>query len=339
MSNNFGTQNLTAPANNAINQFTNLTLSWPANGAAASYDIQVATDVAFTSIIFSGNVVGTSHALNGLADATTYYWRVRAFNTGGGGCPGTATAGVTVTTLSPVPANAGPDQNLAACATTATLAATPPGAGSGAWSVVSGSGVVTTPSSATSGVTGIVPGTPLVLRWTTTNGDCVSFDEVTITSPVGPGCTVILVSGAGTNNVPCGTDAVLKDHAGDANYGANRNDWSVINAGLGATITLSGTYTTENNFDFIRIYNGSGIGGTLLATYTGTGTINYVGNPGQTLTIQFTSDNTIFASGFVVNVSYSGVCFPVCTTPTAQPTALKWCLLCRHPLNSTCYPV
>jgi hypothetical protein len=307
---------------------TSFRANWNAVAPAPSrYEVQVSTNAGFTAIVVGYNFVsaGTSLFLNvtGLTPNTTYYWRVRAFNTGGGGCPGIATAGVTVTTSSPVPANAGPDQNLAACATTATLAATPPGVGTGAWTVVSGGGVVTTPSSATSGVTGIVPGTPLVLRWTTTNGDCVASDEVTITSPVGPGCAIILVSGAGTNNVPCGTDAVLKDHAGDANYANNRNDWSVINAGLGATITLSGTYTTENNWDFIRIYDGSGIAGTLLATYTGTGAINYVGAPGQTLTLQFTSDGSNVASGFVVNVTYSGVCFPVCTTPTAQPTALN----------------
>jgi hypothetical protein len=307
---------------------TSFRANWNAVAPAPSrYEVQVSTNAGFTAIVVGYNFVsaGTSLFLNvtGLTQNTTYYWRVRAFNTGGGGCPGIATAGVTVTTSSPVPANAGPDQNLAACATTATLAATPPGVGTGAWTVVSGGGVVTTPSSATSGVTGIVPGTPLVLRWTTTNGDCVASDEVTITSPVGPGCAIILVSGAGTNNVPCGTDAVLKDHAGDANYANNRNDWSVINAGLGATITLSGTYTTENNWDFIRIYDGSGIAGTLLATYTGTGAINYVGAPGQTLTLQFTSDGSNVASGFVVNVTYSGVCFPVCTTPTAQPTALN----------------
>ena len=321
------------PGNPTGANTTNVTCaSFRANWTAVSpapdrYEVIVSTNAALTAPIAGYNYAsaGTNTFLvvTGLNPNTTYYWGVRAFNTCGGGRPSATTAAVTVLTNSVTPANAGPDQNLAACATTATLAATPPGAGSGAWSVVSGSGVVTTPSSATSGVTGIVPGTPLVLRWTTTNGDCVASDEVTITSPVGPGCAIILVSGAGTNNVPCGTDAVLKDHAGDANYGANRNDWSVINAGLGATITLSGTYTTENNFDFIRIYDGSGIGGTLLATYTGTGTINYVGNPGQTLTIQFTSDNTIFASGFVVNVSYSGVCFPVCATPTAQPTALN----------------
>ena len=307
---------------------TSFRANWNAVAPAPTrYEVQVATDAGFTAIVAGYNYVsaGTSLFLNvtGLTQNTTYYWRVRAFNTGGPGCPGTPTAGVTVTTATATPANAGPDQNLAACATTATLAATPPGAGSGAWSVVSGSGVVTTPSSATSGVTGIVPGTPLVLRWTTTNGDCVAFDDVTITSPVGPGCAIILVSGAGTNNVPCGTDAVLKDHAGDANYANNRNDYSVINAGLGATITLTGTYTTENTWDFVRIYDGSGIAGTLLATYTGTGAINYVGNPGQTLTLQFTSDGSNVASGFVVNVTYSGVCFPVCTNPTAQPTALN----------------
>lgn len=82
LSNNFGTQNLSAPANNTINQFTNLTLSWPANGAATSYDIQVATDAAFASIVYSGNIVGTSYALNGLSDATIYYWRVKPKNAG-----------------------------------------------------------------------------------------------------------------------------------------------------------------------------------------------------------------------------------------------------------------
>jgi hypothetical protein len=308
---------------------TTFRANWNANASTPTrYEVIVSTNAALTAPIAGYNNVstGTNTFLNvtGLNPNTTYYWGVRAVNTNGANvCASAHTTALTVLTNSVTPANAGPDQNLAACATTATLAATPPGVGTGAWTVVSGSGVVTTPSSATSGVTGIVPGTPLVLRWTTTNGDCVASDEVTITSPVGPGCAIILVSGSGTNNVPCGTDAVLKDHAGDANYANNRNDWSVINAGLGATITLSGTYTTENNWDFIRIYDGSGIAGTLLATYTGTGAINYVGAPGQTLTLQFTSDGSNVASGFVVNVTYSGVCFPVCTTPTAQPTALN----------------
>ncbi|WP_333807468.1 zinc-dependent metalloprotease [Flavobacterium sp.] len=82
LNSNFGTQALTSPANNAINQLTNVTLSWPSNGAATSYDIQVATDAGFTAIVFSGNVTTTTYALNGLADATTYYWRVKPKNAG-----------------------------------------------------------------------------------------------------------------------------------------------------------------------------------------------------------------------------------------------------------------
>jgi hypothetical protein len=134
----------------------------------------------------------------------------------------------------------------------------------------------------------------------------------------------VLVSGAGINNVACGDNTILKDHAGDADYANSRNDFSVINAGLGATITLSGNYSTELNWDYVRIYNGSGTGGTLLATFTGAGAINYIGNPGQTLTVQFTSDGSGINTGFQINVTYSGVCNPVCTTPTAQPTALSF---------------
>jgi subtilisin-like proprotein convertase family protein len=79
---NFGTQMLTSPANNSINQFTNITLTWPTNAAASSYDIQVATDPGFTTIVYSANITNTSYALSGLSDATTYYWRVKPKNAG-----------------------------------------------------------------------------------------------------------------------------------------------------------------------------------------------------------------------------------------------------------------
>ena len=82
----FGTQMLTSPSNNAVSQSTSLSLTWPVNPAATSYDIQVATDSGFTSIIYSGNVASNSYALSGLSDATTYYWRVKPKNSG---CEGT----------------------------------------------------------------------------------------------------------------------------------------------------------------------------------------------------------------------------------------------------------
>ncbi len=89
--------------------------------------------------------------------------------------------------------SAGADQTLAACETTATMAATAPGTGTGTWSCVSGcTGVgITTATSATSGITGLVPGTPTTLRWTVSNAGCTSTtDDVVITPVVGALCPI-----------------------------------------------------------------------------------------------------------------------------------------------------
>ena len=125
------------------------------------------------------------------------------------------------------------------------------------------------------------------------------------------------IPASGSNTVSCGTNIVLYDNGGaGADYTNSSSGYTVLEAGLGATITISGNYTTES-VDYIRIYNGTGTSGTLLATYSGTGTINYTGTAGQTLTIQFTSDSSVVYSGFALSVSYSGVCFPVCAgTPS-----------------------
>ncbi|WP_329805753.1 GEVED domain-containing protein [Flavobacterium facile] len=121
----------------------------------------------------------------------------------------------------------------------------------------------------------------------------------------------------GNNTVTCGTNIVLFDNGGNAgDYANSSNGYTVLEAGLGATINISGNYVTESS-DYIKIYNGTGTGGTLLGTYSGTGSINYTGTAGQTLTVQFTSDSSIVYSGFSLSVNYSGTCFPVCAgTPT-----------------------
>jgi subtilisin-like proprotein convertase family protein len=79
---NIGINNLTlsTPANNATKEYTSLSLKWVANPIATSYDVQVATDPGFTTIIKSGNTVTNSFQVNGLTDLTDYYWRVLAKN-------------------------------------------------------------------------------------------------------------------------------------------------------------------------------------------------------------------------------------------------------------------
>lgn len=79
---NFGTQILTSPINMAVGQSTSTVLTWPANVAATSYDVQVASDIAFTNIVSSGTVITNSYTASGLLEATDYYWRVKPKNDG-----------------------------------------------------------------------------------------------------------------------------------------------------------------------------------------------------------------------------------------------------------------
>ncbi|UOK42989.1 MULTISPECIES: reprolysin-like metallopeptidase [Flavobacterium] len=91
----FPAMSLTTPANNAVGQNMNLSLKWVTNSNASSYDVQVATDLAFTNIISSGNATTTSYNVSGLSQATNYYWRVAPKNNG---CTGTYSSAFKFTT-------------------------------------------------------------------------------------------------------------------------------------------------------------------------------------------------------------------------------------------------
>ncbi len=61
-----------------------LTLSWNSASNAAAYAVQVSTDVNFGSTVTSqSGLTVTSASINGLVNATTYYWRADAKDTGG----------------------------------------------------------------------------------------------------------------------------------------------------------------------------------------------------------------------------------------------------------------
>lgn len=76
----FAGVNLSSPANLAGSQATSLTLSWTADANATSYDVEVATDAAFASIVATGTASSNSYAISGLSNQTDYYWRVRPTN-------------------------------------------------------------------------------------------------------------------------------------------------------------------------------------------------------------------------------------------------------------------
>ena len=112
-----------------------------------------------------------------------------------------------------------------------------------------------------------------------------------------------LIPASGSNSMS--SAGTLCTHAGcGGTYSNNVNGYTVINGSAGFYINISGSYATESCCDKINIYNGSGTGGTLLATYAGGGNINYSGTLGQTLTVQFYSDGSVTSTGLTSTVSY-----------------------------------
>ncbi|MCB8921337.1 MAG: carboxypeptidase regulatory-like domain-containing protein [Ardenticatenaceae bacterium] len=78
---------LVAPANNAVDVSLVPTFEWSGVAQAQSYYLEVATDMAFTNVVYSATVNGTSHDMTGtnLDPEETYYWRVTASNICGDG--------------------------------------------------------------------------------------------------------------------------------------------------------------------------------------------------------------------------------------------------------------
>lgn len=76
LDNSFSAIAATSPANGAQVSPGNVVLNWTASTSATSYDVQVATDNAFTNVVSSGTVNTNSYSLSNLGNASTYFWRV-----------------------------------------------------------------------------------------------------------------------------------------------------------------------------------------------------------------------------------------------------------------------
>ena len=77
---------LVSPANGANGLPATVTLSWGTTQGASGYELQIATDSAFSRLAYSNaTLTGTSDAVSGLTQGLTYYWRVRGRDAAGSG--------------------------------------------------------------------------------------------------------------------------------------------------------------------------------------------------------------------------------------------------------------
>lgn len=75
---------IVSPADGAVDQPTAVWLQWNGSAQAANYRVQVATDSMFASLILDDSMITVPlRQVQPLLNFTTYYWRVRAGNTGG----------------------------------------------------------------------------------------------------------------------------------------------------------------------------------------------------------------------------------------------------------------
>ncbi|WP_306349665.1 reprolysin-like metallopeptidase [Flavobacterium sp. '19STA2R22 D10 B1'] len=92
---NFPTMSLTSPANLAVGQSTSTIVKWTANSNASTYELQLASDSAFTTILKTETTTETSYLMAGLNEVTDYYWRVKPKNIS---CEGAYSTGYKFTT-------------------------------------------------------------------------------------------------------------------------------------------------------------------------------------------------------------------------------------------------
>ncbi len=72
---------LTTPANGATNVATPVAFTWTNANAGMSFDIEIATDAAFTNVVESANNLSTTnYTATTLLPSTQYYWRVDSYN-------------------------------------------------------------------------------------------------------------------------------------------------------------------------------------------------------------------------------------------------------------------
>ncbi|MGB5437438.1 MAG: reprolysin-like metallopeptidase, partial [Maribacter sp.] len=76
---------LLAPADNAIDISAKTFLEWEDTASYSSYEVEIATDSLFTTIVEASTVYGHTFSPSNLANETNYFWRVKPINGCGAG--------------------------------------------------------------------------------------------------------------------------------------------------------------------------------------------------------------------------------------------------------------
>lgn len=155
------------------------------------------------------------------------------------------------------------------------------------------------------------------ITWNLTNtstGTISGAAPATVSFEVGSGCIL---------TPPSGCSGQSTDNGGAfGNYGNSQNTTTTYcpdNAGDCVVMSFS-SFSLENNWDFLSIYDGPSAASPLIGTYTGTASPGDIVASNGCLTLVFTSDGSVTAAGWVAELScISCSANPFgCTDPNAE---------------------
>ena len=345
----------------AVVSSTSLSASWTASAGATTYYYEIDNSPTFDGVWdeMNGSTSSTTVTFSGLTASTTYYIHVAAVNSGWAWSGNSNTSGCTTpcappstqatidaytnnttgTTLTSnwtrgngtggviVVARLTSTTGVAPTSGTAYTANAAFGSGS---TTGTGNFVVYNGTGTTVNITGLIQGTSYTFSIYEYNTTSLCYNTIGSSSAITtyslPSINIPL---SGSNSVTCGTSTMIYDNGGSsAVYAAGSDGYTVLNNAGTGVITITGTYYTESNYDFINIYSGSaGSAGALLwgpysSSTTGTVFPTYTSSPGQTISIRFNSDASVQYDGFALTAIYSGSCvLPAPTITSFSPSS------------------
>ncbi len=207
----------------------------------------------WTLISGTGTLTNPSSATSGItglgAGANVFQWTITNLP-----CPASFSQVTITAAATPTTSFAGPNQS--GCSSAITLAGNIPSAGTGTWTLISGSGSITAPTSPSSAVFGLGVGAN-VFQWTISNAPCPSSSsQVTITNTGGPSVNItsqtnVICFGGNTGSATANTSGGASPYdyvwAGSAGTLQTANSITIPNTLSNLT---AGTYTvtvTDNN--------------------------------------------------------------------------------------------
>jgi hypothetical protein len=99
----------------------------------------------------------------------------------------------------------------------------------GSWSILSGTATITSPTNPSTTVTGVPVGQSVTMRWTSSNGVCTNFDDVTYTNYALPTVNAI------ANQTVCGGTST------SVNFSGNATGYSWVNSNTAIGLSANGT--------------------------------------------------------------------------------------------------